>query len=111
MTTYYNLIDSPVATVPVTHVDPAIDGLTDEYTSESAKQAGSPYINYWMYRKKEPFYDVQKMAGLPVGIQIVGKKWEDEKVVEMMKLVDRLLGQRGFGPGAWKTQRNTEGSK
>lgn len=101
MTTYYNIIDSPVGTVPVTRVDPKVDGITEEYTSERAKNAGSPFINYWLYRKKEPFYDPKKMEGLPVGVQIVGRKWEDEKVVEMMKLVDGLLGQRGFGPGAW----------
>lgn len=47
---------------------------------------------------------MEKMAGLPVGIQIVGKKWEEEKVLGMMRVVDRALGNnnnsRGFGAGS-----------
>jgi len=45
-------------------------------------------------------YDPDAMAGLPVGIQIVGKLYEDEKVIEMMQIVDEALGERGFGPGS-----------
>jgi hypothetical protein len=30
--------------------------------------------------------------------QIVGKKWEDEKVLALMDVVDKALGERGFGP-------------
>ena len=42
------------------------------------------------------------MKGLPVGVQIVGKSFEDEKVVAMMKIVDDALGPRSFGPTAWE---------
>jgi len=45
-------------------------------------------------------YDPDAMAGLPVGIQIVGRLYEDEKVIEMMQIVDEALGERGFGPGS-----------
>ena len=48
-------------------------------------------------------YDPELMAGLPVGVQIVGRLYEDEKVLEMMKVVDEALGdakERGFGPGS-----------
>lgn len=48
---------------------------------------------------KGPIYDVEKMHGLPVGVQVVGKVWEDEKVVKMMRVVDDALGERGFGRG------------
>lgn len=44
-------------------------------------------------------YDPDMMVGLPVSIQIVGRLFEDEKVIEMMKIVDDALGERGFGPG------------
>lgn len=40
-------------------------------------------------------------------VQVVGKKWEEEKVIEMMKVVDQALGPRGFGPGSWSKQRDT----
>jgi amidase len=39
---------------------------------------------------------------MPVGIQVVGKKWEEEKVLAMMQVIDEALGKdRGFGPGSW----------
>jgi hypothetical protein len=30
--------------------------------------------------------------------QVVGRKWEDEKVLAMMAVIDDVLGERGFGP-------------
>lgn len=42
------------------------------------------------------------MKGMPVGIQVVGKKWEEENLLAMMHVVDNALGKaRGFGPGSW----------
>jgi Asp-tRNA(Asn)/Glu-tRNA(Gln) amidotransferase A subunit family amidase len=39
---------------------------------------------------------------MPVSIQVVGRKWEDEKVLAMMNVVEEALGNdRGFGPGNW----------
>ncbi|KAI0741898.1 amidase signature enzyme [Daedaleopsis nitida] len=52
------------------------------------------------------YYDVRRMAGIPVGVQVVGRKWEEEKVVEMMKVVDHALGPRDFGPFCWREQRD-----
>lgn len=46
-----------------------------------------------------PVYDVEKMKGLPIGVQIVGRPWEDEKVVHIMEILDKALGERRFGPG------------
>lgn len=47
-------------------------------------------------------YNPEAMKGMPVNIQLVGKKWEEEKVLAMMEVVDTVLGkERGFGPGAW----------
>jgi amidase len=43
------------------------------------------------------------MDGMPIGVQIAGKIWEDEKVLAMMRVVDDALGkERGFGPGSWE---------
>lgn len=38
-----------------------------------------------MYAGTDPAYDADKMHGLPVGIQVVGKAWEDEKVLGIMR--------------------------
>lgn len=40
-------------------------------------------------------YDVNKMHGLPVGVEIVGKRLEEEKVLEGMKIIENLLRQDG----------------
>lgn len=44
-------------------------------------------------------YNAQKWAGLPVGIQIVTQRGQEELSIGMMKLLDETLGPRGFGPG------------
>ena len=99
----YNVVDSPVGTVPVTRVDPVVDELTEEWTNFNVGTGhGSCVLEDMLYKGEKRVYNAKKMAGLPVGVQIIGRKWEEEKVVEMMKVVDRALGPRGFGPGSYK---------
>lgn len=35
------------------------------------------------------------MHGLPIGVQVVGRRLEEEKVLEGMKLIEGLLRQNG----------------
>ncbi|KAJ8502302.1 hypothetical protein ONZ51_g48 [Trametes cubensis] len=121
----YNVVESPVGLVPVTHVRPTEDALTAEWTDVRVGRGhGSPLVERLLYGSPNPlrpsdggkggkagaaaagsgFYNAEKMAGLPVGVQVVGRRWEDEKVVEMMRVVDRALGPRDFGPLSWKAQ-------
>lgn len=103
-TILYNIVDSPVGTIPVTHVDPELDGLTPEWLDRKVGTGhGSPILERLLYNSGSwSIYDAKKMAGLPVGVQVVGKKWEEEKAIEMMKVVDKALGKRRFGPGSWE---------
>lgn len=102
-TVLYNVVDSPVGIVPVTRVDPKQDTLPPDFVPGAAGR--SAILEKEMYTGPTPAYDPVAMAGIPVGVQIVGKKWEDEKVLEMMKVVDEALGMtRGFGPGTWKAR-------
>ena len=67
--------------------------------------------------EKSIFYGPQRLynpelsKGMLVNIQVVGKKWEDEKVLAMMKVIDDALqdGDKGrsFGPGAWDRHQVT----
>jgi len=98
-TALFNVVDHPVGVVPVTRVDKAKDILTDEWRASSVK--GSAFVYAKAYEGKKPAYDPAAMHGIPVGVQIVGKPWEDEKVIGMMKVVDEALGKRDFGPGTW----------
>lgn len=40
-------------------------------------------------------YDSVAMHGLPVGVQVVGKRLEEEKVMEGMKIIQQLLREDG----------------
>ncbi|KAI0731186.1 amidase signature enzyme [Earliella scabrosa] len=110
-TLLYNVVDSPVGTVPVTRVR-RTDAATTEWTDPRVGPGhGSPVVEGLLYGKADErgigrggFYDADKMAGLPVGVQVVGRRWEEEKVVEMMKVLDRALGPRDFGPLSWTEQ-------
>ena len=99
-TALFNVVDSPVGTIPVTRVDPALDCLPADF--KMGVDGVSPLFEKFMYQNGEnTVYNVQEMAGMPVGVQLIGKKWEDEKVLAMMHVVEQALGPRGFGPGSW----------
>ena len=97
-TILYNIVDSPVGVVPVTRVDPLKDEITTSWIQGSGH--GSRVLEHDAYEGKTPVYDSKKMDQIPVGVQIVGKRWEEEKVIAMMHVVDKALGPRGFGPGS-----------
>ncbi|TCD62725.1 hypothetical protein EIP91_006523 [Steccherinum ochraceum] len=80
----FNLLDYSAGVLPVTHVDRTLDGLSDSFSPRNGVEAGS-------YR----MYDADLMHGLPVGVQIVGRRLEEEKVLEGMKLIEALLRKEG----------------
>jgi hypothetical protein len=41
-------------------------------------------------------YSAKDMEGLPVGVQIVGRRMEEEKVLEGMKRVQKALSDHGI---------------
>ena len=42
-------------------------------------------------------YDAKEMDGLPVGVQVVGRRLEEEKVLAGMRLVEKVMKERGQG--------------
>lgn len=106
-------------------MDPALDSLTEEWWRDP-KGHGTKIFEADIY--KGGIYDPVKMKGLPlgglvtqlflssakklmdyvlIGVQIVGRNWEDEKVIAIMHVVDKALGPRGFGPCAWEDFQKT----
>ncbi|KXN70625.1 amidase signature enzyme [Conidiobolus coronatus NRRL 28638] len=87
----FNLYNYPSAVIPVTKVDDDLDrmGDVDQWLREKLPK------NYeggtWGQKNCYSFYDSKQMAGLPIGVQIVGKKFSDEKVLEFMKYIDGLI--------------------
>ncbi|KZT27863.1 amidase signature enzyme [Neolentinus lepideus HHB14362 ss-1] len=100
-TILYNVLNYPTGIVPVTRVDPAKDQLTEEWRH----LRGAKSVELMIYGGRKPTYNPEAMKGIPIGVQIVGKPWEDEKVVGMMRIVDNALGSRGFGPGSWEPSK------
>lgn len=41
-------------------------------------------------------YDATAMHGLPVGVQVIGRRLEEEKVLTLMKRVEDALGDDKF---------------
>jgi len=96
----FNLLNIPVGCLPVTRVDPAQDMVTDKWKNEPGH--GSTLLEDGIFYGKTPLYNPKQCKGMPVNIQIAGRKWEEEKLLAMMQVVDDSLGKgRGFGPGAY----------
>jgi len=105
-TILYNVLSLPAGVIPVTRVDPKADAITPEWSDPQSEGHGSPLFERALYGKGG-IYDPEGMAGLPVSVQVVGRQWDDEKVIGMMHVVERALGPRGFGPGSWKGQKSS----
>ncbi|CAE6451957.1 unnamed protein product [Rhizoctonia solani] len=131
----WNVVECPVGVVPVTHVHPDKDALPADWLEQvtpgpvirplrdnvvEVQVEPSRMIERAVYGsgtrllqpldEPVPVYDAELMKGLPVGVQIVGKPWEDEKVIYVMEVLDEALGERkpGFGPNAnenWKASK------
>jgi hypothetical protein len=75
-------LDYTAGIMPVTKVDPVTDILPADFKlSKLNGVARGAYIHY----------DAVKMAGLPVGVQVVGRRLEEEKVLSVMSRILSLL--------------------
>lgn len=82
----FNMLDYSAGVLPVTHVDRELDALDKLFKATNTIERGA-------YKH----YDPEKMHGLPIGVQIVGRRLEEEKVMEGMKIVQGLLRKEGKG--------------
>ena len=95
--------------MPVTRVDPEKDEITEEWIKSPGH--GSILLEGGLFTSKNALYNPEEMKGMPVGVQIAGRKWEEEKVLKIMHVVDGALGKdRGFGPGSWDRFKATKTS-
>ena len=76
--------------MPVTHVDAKLDALPYAFTS------GQEYAQMNdITRALHGLYDANAMNGLPVGIQVIGRRLEEEKVLAGMQVVKEALAAAG----------------
>ncbi|MDI1486740.1 MAG: hypothetical protein OHK93_006001 [Ramalina farinacea] len=80
-TSQWNLLDYPALVFPVSKADPDVDAQERDYVPTNEHDND----NYNLYEDPEQF------RGAPVSLQLVGRRYEDEKVIEIMEyLQDRL---------------------
>ncbi|CCH44886.1 hypothetical protein BN7_4455 [Wickerhamomyces ciferrii] len=77
-----NILDTPAGTFPVLEVDQELDrqgveGIELRNDMEKAVHQG---------------YDVEKIDGCVVGLQILGRKLQEEKTLELIKIVSTKIG-------------------
>ncbi|AEO53311.1 hypothetical protein MYCTH_2294455 [Thermothelomyces thermophilus ATCC 42464] len=79
----FNLLDYSAGVLPVTHVDRALDQLPASFNLKKLNGVA---------RGAYKHYDAERMHGLPVGVQVVGRRLEEEKVLAVMKRLEDALG-------------------
>lgn len=77
----WNLLDYPAMVFPVTQVDPAKDPAEKDYVPLNSQDE-------WNYK----LYSPDKYVDAPVSLQLVGRRYEDEKVFEAMELIKNAVG-------------------
>ncbi|KAI4088881.1 MAG: hypothetical protein LQ344_005767 [Seirophora lacunosa] len=78
-----NLMDYSAAVIPVTRADKSVDVFDHAYQPLNEVD-----------RKNWEAYDPDTYDGAPVGLQIVARKWEEEKVWAIAKILDTALKNR-----------------
>ncbi|KAL4260766.1 amidase family protein [Pleurotus pulmonarius] len=81
----WNLLDYSAGVMPITHVNSVLDRLAPRFAARNAIEKGAYTA-----------YDPVSMSGLPVGVQVVGRRLEEEKVMEGMKIIEGLLAKEGI---------------
>lgn len=83
-------LDYSAGFIPVTFVDKIVDSLPGDFTSSSE------YIHMNdISRDIHNLYDADAMNGLPVGIEVIGRRLEEEKVLAGVKVVKDALAASG----------------
>lgn len=83
----FNLLDYTAGVIPVTHVNSALDKLPSTFNHRKLNGIAARAYKY---------YDAERMHGLPVGVQIIGRRLEEEKVLAVMKRVEDALGENKY---------------
>ena len=75
--------------IPVTNVDREVDGLPLDFEASEEYAGMSPECRFaWSV------YDAEKMHGLPLNVQVVGRRFEEEKVLAGMKVIEEVLKRK-----------------
>ncbi|KAF8842043.1 amidase signature enzyme [Paxillus ammoniavirescens] len=81
----FNLLDYSAGVMPITRVK-STDVLPRSFCARNAIE-----------RENYRMYDATAMEGLPIGVEVVGRRLEEERVLEGMKLIEKLMKGAGLG--------------
>jgi len=82
-TAQWNILDYPAIVFPVTKVDLEADRVDESYEPMNAKDE----YNHKLWQSGPERY-----KGAPISLQLVGRRYEDEKVVEALELIKKSIG-------------------
>jgi amidase len=80
-TSQWNLLDYPAAVFPVCKVDKNKDFAQGDFESMNGKDEEN-----W------GLYDPEEVHGVPISLQLVGRRFEDEKVLRILEEITREIG-------------------
>ncbi|GAB1310176.1 Amidase domain-containing protein [Madurella fahalii] len=80
----FNMLDYTAGVLPITHVDKTRDKLSEPSTIKNLNRVAAGAYKH---------YDAERMHGLPVGVQVVGRRLEEEKVLAVMKRLEDGLAE------------------
>lgn len=79
-------LDYSCGVMPVTHVDKALDQLPATFRFKDLNGVAKGAYQH---------YDADRMHGLPVAVQVVGQRLQEEKVLAILERVERALEETG----------------
>jgi Asp-tRNA(Asn)/Glu-tRNA(Gln) amidotransferase A subunit family amidase len=79
-------LDYSAGIIPVTHVDAIKDALPSTFNVKKLNGVAQGAYKH---------YDSEEMAGLPVAVQVVGRRLEEEKVLAVMERIEDALDNHG----------------
>ncbi|KAI9712958.1 MAG: hypothetical protein M1812_006705 [Candelaria pacifica] len=82
----FNLLDYTCGILPVTHVDRTLNQLPSTFHVKDLNGVAKGAYTH---------YNADKMHGLPVGVQVVGQRLQEEKVLAVMERIERALERSG----------------
>lgn len=83
-TSVWNLLDYPAAAFPVTTVDLVKDQVEKDYQPRNSLDEE----NYRLYSSPQVY------ANAPIGLQIICRRYNDEKVMKCLELIEQAMGRK-----------------
>ncbi|OAL35295.1 hypothetical protein AYO20_05346 [Fonsecaea nubica] len=80
-TSIFNLLDYPALAFPVTTGNPEKDRIDADFNPRNEDD-----------RLVHEVYDPELYRGVPISLQLVGRRWDDEKVLQAMRFIEERIG-------------------